>query len=119
METFTLLTTTWNVDKANEMAEGREVDTFDPKHVEHMLQRTTENGDGSHTTNMGITVNWDHVPNVDLSKPVIFVERQYKDGTQGHMMIDGWHRVAKALDEGVDQLPCVVLSVKEGKSLEL
>jgi len=84
-----------------------------------MVSRTVKNEDGTTSFTMGVAVDEEHVQKVDLSKPVVFVERRYDDGAKGHMLIDGWHRVAKALDNEVDELPCVVLSVKEGRACEI
>ncbi len=35
------------------------------------------------------------------------------------LLLDGWHRVAAALEQGVDSLPCVALSARETKQIEI
>ncbi len=57
-----------------------------------------------------IDVDLDHVPNVDLDEPLIAVPVPSGDGP---MIIDGWHRIRKALKGGVPELAAITLSSDE------
>jgi hypothetical protein len=64
----------------------------------------------------GIKVEWTRVDNeeVDLTVPIILAETKY-----GTMVIDGWHRIAKAYTLGLKTLPGVVLTKEETKGVEV
>ena len=78
-------------------------------------RRPVKQEDGSFSMHPGISVNWERIDTeeVDLSVPVIVITQ--KNG--GMLPIDGWHRMAKALDKGMTHLPAVLLNRKE--SLEV
>lgn len=46
--------------------------------------------------------------NVDLAVPLILVKI-----SDGYLPIDGWNRIAKAINDGVNSLPAVVLTKEE------
>jgi hypothetical protein len=50
---------------------------------------------------------------VDLSKPILFVP--FHDGTS--VLIDGWHRLYRAISEGVNWLPCYELTPEEAEEI--
>jgi hypothetical protein len=49
----------------------------------------------------------DHVPTRPLDEPVLLVRLGGPDGPA--MVIDGWHRIAKAQAAGIETLPAVLL----------
>jgi hypothetical protein len=55
-------------------------------------------------------INPDHAATVDLSYPVMLLEsRKEMDGTPGRV-IDGWHRIYRAAQLGIAELPAVVIT---------
>lgn len=52
-----------------------------------------------------------HVRTVDVTKPLIAAVLTEMDGTA--LIIDGWHRVARAIDDQVAQLQVLVLTAEE------
>jgi hypothetical protein len=52
----------------------------------------------------------DHATTVDLSFPVLLLESRHEmDGNPGRV-IDGWHRIYRAAQLGIAELPAVVIS---------
>ena len=49
----------------------------------------------------------DHVPTRPLDEPLLLVRMGGPEGTV--MVIDGWHRIAKAQADGVAELPAILL----------
>lgn len=58
-------------------------------------------------------LDWEHIesPNVDLSVPILLAQLPKDLG--GLWPIDGWHRIAKAIEGGSKSLPCYILSAKD------
>ncbi len=55
----------------------------------------------------------DHAATVDLTYPVMLLEsRSATDGGQGRV-IDGWHRIYRAAQLGIADLPAVVITAEE------
>ena len=50
---------------------------------------------------------------VDLSRPILFVP--FEGGTS--VLIDGWHRLARAVIEGIPCLPCYELTLQEAQQV--
>ena len=50
---------------------------------------------------------------VDLSKPILFLP--FHDGTS--VLCDGWHRLARAVMEGITCLPCYELTPQEAEQV--
>ncbi len=50
----------------------------------------------------------DHAVGADLSKPVIFLPFKGE-----HLLVDGWHRLYRAVTESVETLPCYILTEEE------
>jgi len=78
----------------------------------NLVKRPTTNEDGSMTMTMGMGIDWARIdslePNFDLSFPVIVAD------IKGQILpIDGWHRIAKAVDSGITVLPAVLLTKEE------
>ncbi|WP_031520633.1 hypothetical protein [Streptomyces sp. NRRL F-5123] len=64
-----------------------------------------------------VRIDADHVPHVDLTKPLILVRIAELGGAA--LLIDGWHRVARARRDGVSELPCVVLDTTQERTVRL
>jgi len=69
---------------------------------------------------MGIAIDWERIDRdpegeIRCTVPIILITE--KDG--GTMPIDGWHRIAKALDSGLTSLPAVCLNKTESKKCML
>ncbi len=53
-----------------------------------------------------------HAAKADLSVPILFVP--FHDGTS--VLVDGWHRLWRAVSEGVEFLPCYELTPEEASA---
>ncbi|MFF4778991.1 hypothetical protein ACFY05_39825 [Microtetraspora fusca] len=96
VEAFHFLAWSWNVTTANTYAEGRPTTgRLDPRKWSGYLG--------------AIRIDEAHVGEVDLSVPLIAVPIP----NAGPFVIDGWHRIARALREGVTDLRVVVLTAEE------
>ncbi len=65
-----------------------------------------------------LSVNWDHVPTVDLDTPLIMAWFEGRSQS-GRIIIDGYHRLAKARREGIEKLPVYVLSKEESAKVRV
>jgi hypothetical protein len=82
----------WDVTAAQAMAETMPVRRLDPRLWFPLLS--------------AVTVDEEYVRRADLSRPLILVKVRE---LQGSLIIDGWHRLARARAEGVGDLPFVRL----------
>ncbi|GGL42544.1 hypothetical protein [Planomonospora parontospora] len=97
VEMFQLLAWRWNVTTAKSYAAGRTPDRqLDPATWAGLLSL--------------IVIDEHHAEGVDLAEPVIAVP--VPDGG-GPLVIDGWHRIHKALTTGVERLPVIFLTAEE------
>ncbi|MEU6784629.1 ParB N-terminal domain-containing protein [Nonomuraea angiospora] len=62
-----------------------------------------------------IVIDPEHAAVVDLSQPLIVATVP----TGGMLIIDGWHRLCKALTIGVEELSAVVLTAKEERACRI
>jgi hypothetical protein len=92
-EYFRFLAYCWDVTAAQEIAAELPVGRFDPRPWFGWLE--------------AIGVDEDHLSTVDLERPIIVVRIREADGNP--MIIDGWHRIARAQREDVRELPVVLL----------
>ncbi|HEX4813276.1 ParB N-terminal domain-containing protein [Nonomuraea sp. NPDC049480] len=96
IETFQMLAWKWNVTAAKQLTAGREpTGELDPGDWAGMLYL--------------VRVDHAHAAATDLSEPVIAVPIP----EAGWLIIDGWHRIHKALTTEVDKLPVIVLTAEE------
>ncbi|GAA4100938.1 ParB N-terminal domain-containing protein [Actinomadura miaoliensis] len=93
-EFFQFLAYRWDVTKAQQIAATLPVHRFDPQPWFGWLN--------------AVALNEEHISTVDLDRPIIAVRLREAEGNA--MIIDGWHRIARAQREGVTALPIVVLS---------
>ena len=54
-----------------------------------------------------------YVEKADLKKPIIFATIMFENDMPGVILIDGHHRVEKAIQCGVNQIPSVTLSMED------
>jgi hypothetical protein len=54
----------------------------------------------------------EHAVGAGLTKPVIFLPFKGE-----HLLIDGWHRLYRAVTEGVGTLPCHILTEAEAREI--
>ncbi|QFY12933.1 hypothetical protein GBF35_45950 [Nonomuraea phyllanthi] len=96
VETFQMLAWKWNITAAKQLTAGREpTGQLDPQAWAGMLYL--------------IRIDHAHAATVDLDEPVIAVPIP----DAGWLIIDGWHRIHKALTHDVDRLPVIVLTPEE------
>ncbi|MEU8178634.1 hypothetical protein AB0C14_37695 [Microbispora hainanensis] len=97
VETFRLMGWTWDVSAAKKYAASRHPGGhLRPRHWAGLLAL--------------IDIDQAHAELVDLSEPLIAVPASPRGGA---LVIDGWHRIARALREGVTELPVILLSKEE------
>ena len=95
-ETFRFLAWAWNLSMAKPLAEGRTPGgRLDPAQWRGLLGT--------------IRLDDDYIGDVDLSVPLIAVPIP----DAGLFIIDGWHRIARALREEITELPVIVLTAEE------
>ncbi|MCM2374691.1 hypothetical protein [Aporhodopirellula aestuarii] len=60
-----------------------------------------------------MALDWDliHAPDIDLRVPILLA--RLPDPLRGIWPIDGWYRIANAIDAGLDCLPCYILSKQD------
>lgn len=88
-EYFQFLSYRWNVTKAQEIARDLP---------------TGKLGVGDWSKHLGIiALDDDHLDSVDLRRPLILVRIADVGGLV--LLIDGWHRLARAVRDGIDELP--------------
>jgi hypothetical protein len=104
-ETYTFLATEWDVAKALEMVEAGEI-----------LAKGPLDMDGPRKLLSMHRVNEKYAKRLteeDLERPVIIAQQlttlQNGEATPFSMLIDGWHRVWKARELGMDSLPAVMV----------
>ena len=92
-EVFQFLTYRWNVTKAQQVAATLPVRQFNAEPWFGWLGL--------------IHVDEDHLQDANLDRPILMVKIRELGGSA--LVIDGWHRLAKAQREGVTELPVIVL----------
>lgn len=63
-----------------------------------------------------ISINEEIVEKADMSIPLIIVSSKGPNGVS-YFPIDGWHRIARAIKEGVPTLPAYVLTLEETRKI--
>lgn len=120
-EYFTFLCSRFDINKAKNIirAKPRKIVNMGLSGVAAYVPRKTsiENEDGTKSLVMGIRIDWEKIdavePVIDLSFPVIVATI----GKNNYFPIDGWHRIAMAVDKGIQSLPAVILTEKETKQV--
>lgn len=74
--------------------------------------RPSEQGvTAAHLSERYPSLDWEYARGTDLSKPLLFVPYQGRA-----QLIDGWHRLAKAVLEGIEELPAYLLTEAESEA---
>jgi hypothetical protein len=101
-DTFTFLSYTWDVTAAAREAASEPVRTFEVRSALQLLPF--------------IRVDEAHAATVDLAEPVLLA---YVKEVGSALVIDGWHRVWRAWDQGVRELPCRLLTEEQEARVRL
>ena len=117
-EFFTFFASRFDVTKAKEIIRDnpRKIMQMGLSGVAKMVTRPKEG-----SINLMMRIDWEKIdaaePTYDLNFPVIVA--MISDDEGGMLPIDGWHRIAKAVEEGREWLPAVVLTEEETKRITL
>jgi hypothetical protein len=111
-EVFNFISTQFNVEAAKVIIREtpRSIIKMDIRPLERFVGKRPKE-EGSYKLSP-ISVNWDKMDNVDLSMPVIVAQKG-----NSTLPIDGWHRIAKALESGLEELPAVLLTKEETREI--
>lgn len=105
-ERFTFMGWSWDIVKALALVQDREPDALLP--VESWYNMS------------GIMrIDETYAKTTDLDKPVLLVKIQHPTEGEFPLIIDGWHRIWKAHNEGVETLPVIVLTAEEEEAIRL
>ena len=113
-ETFYFWNASFDVEKAKELAKNHKVCVADTACFKDVVAYPPIPGK-IHV--MRISVNPEHLDHVDTSIPIILVPNPKRFGATGEMVIDGHHRIARAIRDGVKELKYVILTVEEMNSI--
>jgi nitrogen fixation protein len=102
-ECFCFLSYCWDVTAAKQIAANLPIGRFDPTSWFGWLG--------------AITLDEDHIPTVDLERPIIAVK--LADAGGASMIIDGWHRIARAQRDGLTDLPVTVLDEDQERTIRV
>lgn len=92
-EEFQFLTYRWDITKAWTIAEGLPTRRFNPEPWFGWLGL--------------IQIDEDHLASADLNRPILTVK--IRELGNAALVVDGWHRLARAQRDGVGELPVIVL----------
>lgn len=104
-QTFSFLAKAWDIDAAEELLKKT------PRRPKMVNISTAMDL---------IRTNQAYVDTIDLKKaaPIIIGTIKDKEG-EFWLPLDGWHRIRRAKDLGVDKLPAYILSKKETDKIEI
>ncbi len=97
-EIFQFLATMWDINQVKQLI----ID--DPREVKSVSVPELRNFASL------VRTDKDRAAEADLNHPIIVARFN-----QGYIPIDGYHRIRRALDEGLDSLPAVFLTAQESK----
>jgi hypothetical protein len=112
-ETFHFWNVAFDVDMAIALAEGKPICEADTDCFRQIVAYPPIEGK---MYVMRISVNAEHLDHVSMEKPIIIVPKPKRLG-DNEMVIDGHHRIARAIRDGIKTLKCVVLTVEEMNSI--
>jgi len=92
----------WNISAATRLVTGQPVARFLVQEAAPYLPL--------------VRINPEHARTVDLTQPVILVPLPVMEAL---IPIDGWHRIHRAVQEGVRDLPCQVLTPSQEHTVRL
>lgn len=102
-ETYTFLATRWDVEKAHLMVEAGDILDDGPLRVDSVRGLL-----GLHRVNEEYAAK---LTEEDLERPVIIAKQMTNEDEPEEfmMLIDGWHRIWKANELGLDTVPAVLV----------
>jgi hypothetical protein len=95
----------WDVTRGNEIARNHPLQTFRPAQFDMTPEWINQNYK---------ELDWEYAKTTDLSNPLLVIP--FSD--EEILLIDGWHRLARAVMEGVEELPMVLLTQEEADSIQ-
>ena len=113
-ETFNILGMVFDVDLGKHLAENLPLDKITVDAWTSWLSTKTDTG-----FTLGVHTNEAYLDNVDLDKPILLALVEFPSGAISPMIIDGWHRLARAERDDVDSLPARMLSSKDSQRVRL
>lgn len=118
-EYFEYMSVAYNVTEAKALVVGKEAQgEIIPSQWKDWISREIHCGPTRKTITLGIRVNADHVPEVDLEEPVIVAQIKLQSNTI-RLPIDGWHRIQKAINEGREILTAHCLSLEDSEAVRV
>lgn len=105
----------YNVNKAFELTAGREpTATVDvAEEAQQIAPRSSNPPDDK------MLIDPEHALSVDLSYPVLILQTPGADPGSKGRIIDGWHRIYRAAQLGIAELPAVVIAAEEEPIIRL
>lgn len=97
-ELFTILACTWNVTTAATLAKNNETHEIPVKYLTHLAGF--------------IRIDKTYAMTTDLTNPILIAPIGDKDHDT-NIMIDGWHRLHRAIQEGIQTLPAKILTIEQ------
>jgi hypothetical protein len=110
VEWFVYLCQRYNVAKAWRMAQAWSPEERKARLVKHPLPLAT-------LETIIVDVEKAMSPEVDLSVPLLVLQGKNPSGSEWKMVIDGWHRIYKASQEGKRKLPAFLFTVEESEEI--
>jgi hypothetical protein len=95
----------WDVTRGNEIAKRHTLETFRPADFHMTPEWIRQNYE---------ELDWDYARTADLTRPLLVIPF----GEQEILLIDGWHRLARAVLEGIEELPMILLTREEADSIQ-
>jgi hypothetical protein len=104
-EMFTLLGWAWDVDLATRLARRHPVRRAAVRALAGVKDL--------------IRIDPGHAASADLSRPILIVPLPCAPEPGNRLVIDGWHRIHRALTEGLEELPAILLDGADERACRL
>jgi len=112
-ETFYFWNASFDVEKAKELAKNHKVCVADTACFKDIVAYPPIEGK---IYVLRISVNAEHLDHVSMEEPIILVPKPKRLG-DNEMVIDGHHRIARAIRDGIKTLKYVLLTAEEMNSI--
>lgn len=127
-EQYVFLMTCWDVVRAKFLARDKEPVKIDvaavaksygyPKTPQLSVAEQLEQTGHATISRFSFDQNKVTAGNLDMSRPLIFVELATDDGPNSRLLIDGHHRLVYAYQNGVEQLDAMLLNMEETEAIQ-
>ena len=104
-EMFALLGWAWDIDTAARLAKRHPVQPAEVRPLARLMGL--------------VRIDTDHAATADLSRPLLVVPLPNVPAPGYRLVIDGWHRIHRALTDGIDRLPAVLLDASDERACRL